>query len=273
MTQPLRTAPCPRCQTIVVFGQRSCHHCDLVFAVQPGAPAPDFTALRAALTAAYHQAQAAGNAGLAEAVRASATRLMARAAAATQAPVAPPAPVSTPPAPAMPPEQAVPAAAGTASAEVPGSFAIERTAHAAVEATAGDAIPGFIDSTLFAAHTPDEVQTEAVPGLIDSTLFAAYTPDEVQTEAVPGLERTGQAAVEVAAGPPPEGFIDSTLFGAYAQGDAATDALEGIERTGGTRKRRRKRVVETGRVCRDCGTPMPSTLCPACGGNRAAEEH
>lgn len=158
----LPTAPCTHCRQRVVYGQRRCPACGTTFDYGP-APPPEPTPaqVQEALMAADIQAQIQAQSGPHPA--------------APGVPAAPAAPAIRPPATARP---------AMASAYAPVS----------VPSGAPLVDDDFIDRGRYDEQSTAPVQVEDIPGFVDSTLFKAFTPDVVETEVVDGLELSPGAA-------------------------------------------------------------------------------
>jgi hypothetical protein len=231
----LPTAPCTSCGQRVVYGQRRCPACGTTFDYGP-TPPPEPT------PAQVHEAHAFAQSQLAPSLTA-----------------------------------AAPAAAR------------------AREAMPLDATADFLDTGRFDDVPDSQVVPEAIPGFIDSTLFKAFTPAHVDVEAVDGLEQTaydgGGAGVFLSEAPPVEhtslgavgevateaipGFIESTLFKAFTPAVIQTEAVEGLEisTSAAASGQRPARAPAgggkgAGLPCRDCGMAHDETSCPACGARR-----
>ncbi|MFZ9888061.1 MAG: hypothetical protein ACO3JL_11215 [Myxococcota bacterium] len=244
----LPTAPCTQCRQLVVYGQRSCMHCGTTFQYGPQAPPePTMAQVQLALATAF---------------------------AAQGGPALPPPAHGAPP-----PSTRVQAGPMIASDATPGP------AYNAAEET--------FDTGRYDLATQAQVTTEAIPGFVDSTLFKAFTPTNVETEQVEGLEATGFGMVRDA--PPAEfvpvettsygevglvateaipGFVDSTLFKAFTPSSVETEVVEGFEAGASAfslRPARRVVAADDGTACSECGTHHQSSLCPTCGARRRGD--
>lgn len=236
----LPTAPCTQCRRLVVYGQRSCMHCGASFQYGPQPPPePSLAQVHEALAAAL---------------------------------AAPPAAAAAPPPPAPGPGlPGVGGAVGPASALLDATVETGRYDQSTKAPVVTEAIPGFVDSTLFKAFTPAHVETEQVEGL-ESTGFGAVR-DAPPGDFVP-LETTSYGEVGLVATEAIPGFVDSTLFKAFTPGTVETEAVDGFEAGAGAtslRPVRRRNSVETGAACSECGTLHQSTLCPTCGARRRGD--
>lgn len=246
----LPTAPCTQCRRIVVYGQRSCMQCGASFQYGPQPPPePTPAQIQEALATAL----------------------------ATQ-----PAAVSTPPSvaspsgppPPHPPSPVVPGyggPGGPSNAFFEEAVDTGRYDHTTKAQVTPEAIPGFVDSTLFKAFTPRHVETERVEGL-EATGFVPVR------EAPPGdfvpLETTSYGEVGLVATEAIPGFVDSTLFKAFTPSTVQTENVDGFEAgTSATslRPARRRTPGETDTACSQCGTLHQSTLCPTCGARRRGD--
>ena len=220
----LRTAPCPRCQALIVYGERKCRSCAMAF--DYGADPPPEPSADAVLDV-----------------------LMS-----VDLPPMPGAttPLSRPPAPA-------PAHIGVDVGTMPGLDSGRQDAVGDVEV---EEIPGFIDSTLYAAWTPRTVDIATMPGLeatrqAEVTVQARMLSDidgqpvpigDVVTEAVPGL-------------------FGSDLFRADVDIAAGASASPSLEVTTNSRPTKRPLSSSAGRriMCATCATIHQLSRCPSCG--------
>ncbi|MDP2344833.1 MAG: hypothetical protein Q8O67_28055 [Deltaproteobacteria bacterium] len=231
----LRTAPCPTCQNTIVFGERKCRKCGMDFDYGPNGPAePSQADVMESLLMGF----------------------------AAKTPQAPPPGQTTPtqrpkPPPAPPP---APAMEGLDSGRFSGVGEVEI-----------EDIPGFIDSTLFAAMTPDVVDTVAVPGLDAGRFNAgnvttrkaaeiesdrANVGEVAQMAAIPGVERSDllRANLDVAAGAASAGdMLDVSPTRAHPKGVAKKGKGEDGELP---------RVI-----CTNCGSTHTKPRCPSCATN------
>ncbi len=135
-------------------------------------------------------------------------------------------------------------------------------------------IPGFVDSTLFKAFTPDVVEVDRIEGL-EQTSYDAAGAAVVATEYVP-VEHTAQASVGAVSVEDIPGFVDSTLFKAFTPDVVESEAVEGLEvseSAAASRARPTKKRSDDGglRACSDCGTPHDKVICPSCGARRKSD--
>jgi hypothetical protein len=118
------------------------------------------------------------------------------------------------------------------------------------------------------------VSVEDIPGFQESSMFAAMTPAHVTTQAVAGLETTAQAKVgDVFAAPQPSGLFHSDFM--KAPEGVPTQQIDGIEGhpASGTRTAKaapakgkgKKGGVELEKVVCRCGEPHRLSHCPSCG--------
>lgn len=230
---PLATAPCPKCRTLLVYGQRQCMRCQERFdygASPPPEPSADQIREALAHTQAALQAQ-------------------------QQAAQVPPVP------------QAPPVAQASADLIDRGRYD-----DALATPVQTEAIPGFIDSTLFAAFTPKEVAVERLADLESTQVADEGAPVPAEPAGLE-LELTSYGEVGEVQGEAIPGFIDSTLFKAFTPDHVETETPEGLEVLPTAFAARASRASvpagEDGLVaCRDCGTPHDRAVCPACGARR-----
>jgi hypothetical protein len=240
----LRTAPCPQCKTVIVFGERACRSCGLVFNYGASAPpepteAEVFDALLSAQPAATSPKPAPE---------------LAPAPAPAPAPVPPaarPAPVSTQTAPREP-----------AVATMPGLD----TGRFSVGDVDVDDVPGLIDSTLFASFTPAHVDVAPIPGLevnrVDTADVRVVPLDvdhgrvddvgEVATQAIPGIYGSDMFAdhVDIAAGGEASPSLEVSHIRVRAKPSEARAVVD----------EQNLRTI----ACMSCGTMHSRTRCPAC---------
>ena len=241
---PLPTAPCPKCRTLLVYGQRQCLRCGERFDYGPSAP-PEPTPQQMQEALAHAQLQHAA--------------------------IAAPQPAHT--APTAPP----PARVASPAASPPREDLIDRGRFDEAQGVAvqPEAIPGFIDSTLFAAFTPKDVAVERLADL-ESTQV-----DGAEAQGAPAmapkafgleLELTSHAAAGDVTRDDIPGFIDSTLFAAFTPAHVETETPEGLEvlpTASAVRPAKRPRGGDDGLgACSDCGARHDRTVCPACGARR-----
>jgi hypothetical protein len=159
-------------------------------------------------------------------------------------------------------------------------------------ASDGSVLGRFEDGALETGRHDDvavDIEAGGVAGLIDSTLFAAMTPDHVYTDVVPGLEHTALVDVDVAVdvAPASVGFhADAGRRGADAT-TVAVDAVPGIYHSdmfhtdvevgagaalagdllevSPSVPRKARRSASSTRT-----EPLPRIACPACGTVHAA---
>jgi hypothetical protein len=222
----LRTAPCPRCQSLVVFGERQCRTCAMPFDYGSNPPPVP-----------------------------SASDVFDTLMSADLPPTSPPSPSPTPPrsatsivAPALQ-EPSMPTLEGldTGRLDVVGDVEVEE-------------IPGFIDSTLYAAWTPRDVQ---VAPLLDLETTATTTP-AVRTQLLPDLDRTIEVGDVVTEAVP--GLFGSDLFRTDVDFAAGASASAALDVTPNTRKAKVRTSSSERRVaCASCGTVHAFARCPSCG--------
>jgi hypothetical protein len=242
----MRTAPCPRCQAVVVFGERFCRSCGQNFDYGPTPPpAPTPEQVVAVLQGLGLLPTAAP-------------------------PVAPVVPVVavTPVMPAGDVVTARPAPPRVVSvpegAPVGGDPAGIDTGRFHVGDVVAEDVPGLIDSTLFAAYTPAHVDVEAVPGL-ETTSFDGVT-GTAATLALPGLETSHIDVGDVVVDTVP-GVYHSDMFAAgvdIAAGAAGAAAV--LEVSPGALRP----VRSPSSARRGPNDPLPRMACPGCGTLHAA---
>ena len=218
----LRTAPCPRCQALVVFGERQCRSCAMPFDYGANPPPePSAAVVFDVLMSVELPPQAA---------------IMPR-------------PSSGPVTVAQP-------ASAAANDTMP---RLDTGRQAPVGDVATEDIPGFVDSTLFAAWTPPNADVATMPGLevtrqaevqVHTTMLAGIdsTPvpvGDVVTQAVPGLFGSDvfRTDVDVAAGASASPSLDVTINSRPAR---PTPALLRVS-------------------CPSCATMHAQSRCPSCG--------
>jgi len=214
----LRTAPCPRCQALIVFGERKCRSCAMPFDYGPNPPPePSADAVLDVLMS-----------------------------------------VELPPLPGAP---ATPVQRPVASADVGTLPGLDTGRQAAVGDVDTEEIPGFIDSTLYAAWTPRTVDVATMPDLevtrqADVAVHTRMMSDidgqpipvgDVVTEAVPGL-------------------FGSDLFRAGVDIAAGASASPSLDVTTNSRPTK-KPSSSSGRkvICATCATIHQLSRCPSCG--------
>jgi len=221
----LRTAPCPTCGNTIVFGERRCRGCGMVFDYGPSPPPePSAAQIFDAL---------AGQSG---------------------APSTPP----TPAAPSTPPTMRRPA-----EPEVPTLAGLDTGRYEVGEVPIDD-VPGLIDSTLFRAMTPDHVDAapiagleltmqqggdvEVAPALIPGLEARADAVDVAEIAPVPGLFGSDvfRADVDIGAGAAAAGDVLEVSPNAGRRTHARDDAPRRV-------------------VCATCSTVHFLARCPSCG--------
>lgn len=249
---PLRIAPCPRCQRPLVFGERNCRSCGQAFnygARNP--PEPTFAQVVEALRAAGHPAPSLDESAAPAAAQA----------AYLGAPAAPaPHPRSIP---SGAPVNDLPAPAGPAIAGLD-SGRFERVGEVRV-----DDIPGFIDSSLYAAFTPKHVETAPVAGLDSGR---AVEVGQVRVAPVQGVEPTAKDAVGEVPVEDIPGLFHSDFLRA-PEVPLRTQSIDGLEvsvsaaraTAAGKPAARRKGSKELGNCTCNCGTTHRLPRCPSCG--------
>jgi hypothetical protein len=214
----LRTAPCPRCQSLVVFGERQCRTCAMPFDYGSNPPpVPSATDVFDSLMSAELP----------------------------QVPTSSSAASAPPRAPSMP----------TLEGLDTGRLAV--VGHVDVEE-----IPGFIDSTLYAAWTPRDVH---VAPLRDLETTATSTP-AVRTQQLSDLDRTIEVGDVVSEAVP--GLFGSDLFRTdidFAAGAAASAALDVTPNTRKAKAKAKTSSAPRRVACASCGTVHPFARCPGCG--------
>lgn len=252
----LQVAPCPNCRGAVVFGERVCRTCGQTFdygATPPPSPSPEqiVASLRAVgvvVTPAPPPAVSDESIFSAVADAVAAVR---------------------PSMGAGPAPRPVTAGSDLVDARAPALADFDQGRFDGVGGdVASEALPGLIDSTLFASLTPERVDAIALPDLESTTLdtgaassvavarladleLAADDVGVVSSESVPGLFHSDlfRADVDIAAG-------------AAAAGDVLEVSPAGARRP---RPRTAARGGELGRVpCPACGTVHAAPRCPHC---------
>ena len=232
----LRVAPCPRCRSALVFGERRCRSCGQSFdygATAPAEPTPE----------QVHDALVAAG--------------MLRVADAAPAPAGPPPAVAPP---AVPPSTA---AAAVLVAPMPG---LDTGRYEATGDVPVQDIPGFIDSSLFAAFTPKNVDVMPLAQLERTSNDGV---GDVAPVVTPGLERTRQD-VDAAVPLMPLVAIEHTALVAAA---VPVPVVPVPELEASLRARRAgepaPRVLARGElaavICRSCGHRHAHQRCPQCG--------
>lgn len=295
----LRTAPCTQCQIPVVYGQRACLKCGQRFnygANPPPEPSQEI------IQRAYQQASQTGRKEHptseldAEQQRLLAERLAKRKAQQeAMAQLDLQADLNAQAAG----QQRVPSVDQQLQAQLNAQAAVQAQLQAQLQTQAAPSADSgqadFVDTGRYAG-TNEAVQTEAIPGFIDSTLFAAFTPKEDASTRMEGLEGTAhdggdapvltgdprqlgveltaqEAVGEVAVEDIP-GFIDSTLFAAFTPETVETQEVAGLEKSP-SRPRAFASEAADGDdgACNSCGTkfPLDRSRCPSCGNPRSTE--
>lgn len=230
----LPVAPCPRCRQPVVYGERKCRACQQPFDYGASAP-PEPSEQQVAHVVAQLRAQIAAQRAQAQ----------------------------------QQPQAAPPAAPSGGAAD-------------------------FVDSGRFDEATARDVEPDEIPGFVDSSLFAAFTPKTVQVAAVDGLEQTSQQDVgevfvqrsadvvptraaevgEVSTEEIP-GFVDSSLFAKFTPAEVQAQHVDGLETGPALRKAKPKAARGAGEPaddfemdeirCHSCGSKSKVYRCRACG--------
>lgn len=244
---PLATAPCPKCRTLLVYGQRQCLRCGERFdygASPPPEPTPQ----------QIHEALA--HAG---------------------GPAAPAAAPPAPPPPVAPQPPLAPAAVQAQAAAEEDLIDRGRYDDSQAAQVHAEEIPGFIDSTLFAAFTPKEVAVERIADLESTQVEDAGAPTTIEPQALE-LEQTSFQAVGDVQGEDIPGFIDSTLFKAFTPAEVQTETPDGLEvlptafsTRAGTATPARAAADDELEPCSDCGARHDRVVCPACGARRRGD--
>ena len=225
----LRVAPCPRCRSALVFGERRCRSCGQSFdygVSAPGEPTPELV----------HEALVA--AGM----------------------------LKPPEAAAAQPERAQPAPAQPAAALMPG---LDRGRYEATGNVAVEDIPGFIDSTLFAVLTPKEVHVAPLEQLERTVFDGVGDVPPIETPGlertrqhvdahVPmlplvAIERTSLVAANVQVPVDPVPALEASLRGRRPGAEPA-------------RVPRKGDLAEI--ICRSCGQRHALQRCSQCGAAR-----
>jgi len=213
----LRTAPCPRCQALIVFGERKCRSCAMPFDYGPNPPPePSAEAVLDVLMS-----------------------------------------VELPPMPGAPPP-AVRPTNDVATGTLPG---LDTGRLAAVGAVDVEEIPGFIDSTLFAAYTPRSVDVATMPGL-EVTRQAEV---QVQTRMLSDIDGQPVPVGDVVTQEVP-GLFGSDLFRADVDIAAGASASPSLDVTTNSRPTKKSASSQGRRVvCASCATIHHLSRCPSCG--------
>lgn len=300
----LRTAPCTQCQIPVVYGQRSCLNCGQRFNYGDNPPPePSQEIIQKAFQQAKQAKQAPRREHPTAELDAEQQRLLAERLAKRKAQQEALAQLDLQAQlnaqAAAPPAAAVPSIDQQLQAQLDAQAAVQAQLQSQMGAAASPVGEGgqadFVDTGRY-TMVREPVQTEAIPGFIDSTLFAAYTPKEDSSTRMEGLEGTahegGDAPVltgdprqlgveltaqqevgEVAVEDIP-GFIDSTLFAAYTPATVETQEVAGLE-TSPSRPRVFTKAAgdDEETPCASCGTkyPLERSRCPSCGSPRSTE--
>ena len=227
----MRTAPCPRCQNTIVFGERQCGKCQMAFDYGPTAPPqPTQAEIMAALLA-----------------------------------------VSPAPGPQPAAEHAQPTTSPTpdaSAAESGGLEGLDSGRALRIGDVEVEDIPGFIDSTLFACMTPDHVDV-VVPVGLEVTRYATAVVQVRQApevdsgraavgevgplDAIPGLYGSDmfKAHIDVAAG--------------AAQASAFLEVSPQRAPLTSTRKVKVDQSALRPVLCTQCGTKHGRSRCANCG--------
>ena len=255
----LQVAPCPNCGAAVVFGERRCRTCGQAFDYGATAPAIPTTeqviaALRAVGVIVDAPPAAAGDDSIFAAV--------ADAVAAVRPSMGPGAAASTG-------TRSSTTGAGAASPATGSSTMLELDSgrYDAAEDVDGDAVPGLIDSTLFASMTPERVEVEALPGL-ELTAFGGGDASPSSVGRLADLEPLAGDVGAVAVEHIPciyHSDMFHTDVDVAAGAAAAGDVLEVSPSTPRTAHRPTSASDAWERVaCPACGTVHASARCPNC---------
>lgn len=255
---PLRVAPCPKCQHPLVFGERSCRTCGQVFNYGTrNPPEPSFPQMVEALRAAGYPPPS-----LDEPVR---------------TPSGPPR--SPAPAAPAPHPRSIPDGAPVADATAPGAPAmagLETGRFASVGYVAIEDVPGFMDSGIYRAFTPDAVNVTPVAGMETGR---ATEVGEVRVQRIAEVEPTAKDAVGAVSTQEVPGIFHSDFLKA-PEVPLRTQAVEGLEASPSTQSRRRPKseasaapkgkgrarsAEDLGRALCLCGETHRLPRCPACG--------
>ncbi len=246
MTLP--TAPCTRCRATVVYGEPQCRKCGQPFQYGAGnVPVPSPHQIQEALIAAAADAISGPN----------------QAAPGPGAPPSP-APLTDGPAPSPVPLTDGPRPSPVGAPAEPAPSWLDQGRFDDVGQVGTEAIPGFIDSTLFGAFSAGDAATATMPGL-----ETHHAPDiDVHSEDLSGVldqgrfDDVGQVRTEDI-----PGFIDSSLFAAYTPDTVATVAVPGLESTANAGTRKGVASDEGAHLapCTQCGTMHDRARCPSCG--------
>ncbi len=216
----LRTAPCPRCQALIVYGERQSRSCALPFDYGPNPPPePSADAVVDVLMS-------------------------------VDLPPLPGAPAVTAPSPAAQPRDVD---VGT----MPG---LDNGRSADVGDVVSEDIPGFIDSTLFAAYSPADVDIGTMPGL-EATRQADV---QVRTRMLSDIDGQPVPVGDVVT-QPVVGLFGSDLFRADVDVAAGASASPSLDVTTNSRPTKAANTVGRRVICATCATIHQLSRCPSCG--------
>lgn len=244
---PLRVAPCPKCQSPLVFGERACRSCGQVFnygARNP--PEPTFPQMVEALRAAGHPPPSLDD----------------------DVPVARPAPARVAPQAPAPHPRSVPS--GAPVSDVPLMAGIDTGRFASVGDVAIEDVPGFMDSGIYRAFTPGQVAVETVAGL--DTGRAAEV-GEVRVARIADVESTAKDAVGEVSTQDVPGIFHSDFLRA-PDAPVRAQIIDGLEPSPSGPERRRPATgakgkgaakAEMRRIMCQCGETHQLPRCPSCG--------
>lgn len=246
----LRVAPCPKCQSPLVFGERNCRTCGQAFnygARNP--PEPSFAEVVEALRAGGHAPPSLDS----EVPRAVPPNAAYRAA--TPAPA--PHPRSIP--------------SGAPVSDAPTMAGLDTGRFEPVGEVSIPDIPGFVDSSLYRAFTPAHVDVQQVA---DLDTGRAADVGAVRVQLVPGVEPTAKEAVGAVPTEDIPGIFHSDFLRA-PEVPIIVAAIDGLERspraehrtsaTGPAGRRKGRSAGELEPCTCNCGTTHRLPRCPSCG--------
>jgi hypothetical protein len=238
----LRVAPCPRCKSALVFGERQCRSCGQTFQYgMPEPPIPSPGQIVEALSAAgiapppevVALAEARANGAPRPSMRPSmpvgppGARPSMRPASPVSAAATPAARPAPAPASAQPPGPGpAPAIVGRPLLDGPTLEGLDTGRFADPGAVEGQDIPGFVDSSLFRGLTPARVAPQPVPDL-DVGRFGDV--GEVLPTSTPDLEQTARDDVGEVYVQRVSGVFGSDVYG--RSGEVTTRLIDDFEPT------------------------------------------
>ncbi|MCC7071348.1 MAG: hypothetical protein IT383_08495 [Deltaproteobacteria bacterium] len=230
----------------MVFGERTCRGCRQPFNYGTrNPPEPSAAEIAEALRAAGHAGPG------------------------PHAPAPPPSQAPNRGAPAAPAPHPRSIPSGAPVRDAPALAGLETGRFEQVGAVLADDIPGFIDSSLYAAFTPKHVDVAPVSGLDPGR---ADDVGAVRVAAVPGLEATGRDQVGAVPTEDVPGLFHSDFLRApdLALAPGTIEGLEASPRAartpaGAKAGRRGKGTDELPAITCQCGTIHRLPRCPSCG--------